>query len=189
TRRLGEADDLDAGRRLARRAGAARGGGGGSAGGGLLARTAARTRDESENAQQDGEASDLQQIPPCCCANPPQSARAATYSNARWVRQHSDLAARAVVRRAAAPLDLFDDVPAPAARLAVAPVDLVLGLVLPDVAVEIAVLLVGQRRAAHLDRLLQDLAHGAVQPTDLLRRQRLAAAVVAQAGVPQDLVA
>src|SRR5688500_5164902 len=72
----------------------------------------------------------------------------------------SDLALLAQEVRATAVLDAGDLVPAPPAPLAGAVVDHVLRRELAHLAEQVAVLLVGQRRAAVLDRLLQDLAHG-----------------------------
>src|SRR5947209_17174829 len=56
--------------------------------------------------------------------------------------------------------------------LALPVVDLVEGLELAHLAEQVAVLLVGQRRAAVLDGVLQGLDHGPVQATDLLGGQR-----------------
>src|SRR5947207_4003547 len=66
-------------------------------------------------------------------------------TTARVTRPTSDLATRAVERRAPLPLDTLDDVTATLTRLPLPPVDLVLGLGLADVAVQIAILLVRQR--------------------------------------------
>src|SRR5437764_5600468 len=75
------------------------------------------------------------------------------------------------------------------ARLALAGIHLVVQLVLARLPVEIDILLVGERRAAVLHRFLQCLDHRAIEPSDLLARERVAHAVPAQSGAEEDLVA
>ena len=59
----------------------------------------------------------------------------------------------------------------------------------PGSAEHVDVLLVGERRAAVLHGLVEDLHDRAEQPADLHVRERPGRAVPAQAGLPQDLVA
>ena len=63
-----------------------------------------------------------------------------------------------------------------------------LALEVADLAEQVLVLLVGQRRAAVLHRVLERLDHGPVEAAHLLGREALGAAVVAQAGGEEDLV-
>ncbi len=69
------------------------------------------------------------------------------------VLRGSDLAGLAHVRGAAGDLQPDDRVAAAAAGLTLAVVDLVLALVVADLSEQVAVLLVGERRPAVLDRL------------------------------------
>src|SRR5713101_4432698 len=69
-------------------------------------------------------------------------------------------------RRAVVDLYPYDGAAAPAARLPFAVVHLVLELELPDLPEQVAVLLVGERRAAVLHRVLQRLDQGPVEPAD-----------------------
>src|SRR6266566_4849434 len=82
-----------------------------------------------------------------------------------------------------------DRLAAAPARLALAGVHLVVQLVLARLPVEVDVLLVGERGAAMLHRFLQRLDHRAIEPSDLLARQRVAHAVPSQSGAEEDLVA
>src|SRR6478609_9588325 len=100
----------------------------------------------------------------------------------------SDLAVRAEERRPAGVLLAHDGAAAAQAGLAVAGVHLVVLLVPALLAEQVHVLLVGERRPAVLDAVLEHLDHGAVQAPHLLGAQLVAHAVVAQPGVMEDLV-
>src|SRR5436190_8944058 len=101
----------------------------------------------------------------------------------------SDLARRAVIGGATGEALPHDEVTAPWARPALARVDVVELLELAGPAEEVDILLVGERRAAVLHRFLERLHHRPVQPAHFLRGERVAHAVPAQTGAPQDLVA
>src|SRR5579859_4861766 len=102
--------------------------------------------------------------------------------------QRSDLALRTQEGRTAVDLRPDDRAAAAAAGLAFAVVHVVPALEVADLAEQVAILLIGQRRATVLDRILQRLDHGPVKTADLLGGQRLRRAVIAQAGREEDLV-
>src|SRR5438270_3942057 len=97
-------------------------------------------------------------------------------------RGPSDLALRTEKTGPAVGLDPHDRAAATAAGLTLPVVDLVQGLEVPDLAEEVAVLLIGQRRTPVLDGLLQGLDHRPVETAHFLGRQRVGDAVVAQPG-------
>src|SRR2546427_146290 len=92
----------------------------------------------------------------------------------------SALALRAEVGVALRDLHALDRRPAPPTRQADPPVHLQLVLVLARLAEQVDVGLVVEGGAARLDRLLQRLLDGAVEATDLLRRERVRHPVVAE---------
>src|SRR5439155_12085667 len=104
---------------------------------------------------------------------PPRRGRTPACPRGRGCRPRadarSDLALLAVEGGAAADLLPHDRAAATTAGLALAVVDLVQALVVAHLAEHVAVLLVGQRRAPVLDRVLQRLDHGPVEPPHLLR--------------------
>src|SRR5215510_11047937 len=110
---------------------------------------------------------------------PPARDRRRGRGGAPWSRARSNLAGLTEERGPAADTLADDRLAAATARLAFPGVDLVVQLVFPRLAVEVDVLLVGERRPAVLHRLLERLDHRPVEPTDLLGRQRVAHAVPA----------
>src|SRR5436853_4925567 len=103
-------------------------------------------------------------------------------------RQRSALALRAVVGVPPAHLDGLDRRPAAPAREAEPPVHLELVLELPGLAEQIDVRVVVERGAPVADRVLERLLDRAVEPTHLLRRQRVRHAVVAEPRREEHLV-
>src|SRR5437868_5069240 len=101
----------------------------------------------------------------------------------------SDLARLAEERGPPADALADDRLAAAPAGLALAGVHLVVQLVLARLPVEVDVLLVGERGATVLHRFLQRLDHRAIEPSDLLARERVAHAVPSQSGAEEDLVA
>src|SRR6478672_10135506 len=85
-------------------------------------------------------------------------------------------------------LDGLDRGPAPPAGQSLPAVDLELVLVLARLAEQIQVRLVLERGAARLDRVLEDLLDRAVEPSNLLGRERVAHPVVSDPRREQDLV-
>src|SRR5881275_2470749 len=94
----------------------------------------------------------------------------------------SDLALRTEERAPSVGLDPHDRAAAAAAGLALAVVDLVQRLSVTDLAEQVPVLLVGQRRAPVLDGVLEGLDHRPIQAADLLGGQRVRGAVVPEPG-------
>src|SRR6185436_5582090 len=82
-----------------------------------------------------------------------------------------------------------DRLTAAAAGLALTGVHLVVELELARLAEQVDVLLVRERGPAVLHRILQRLDHRAVEPADLLGRERVAHAVPSEPRAPEDLVA
>ena len=103
--------------------------------------------------------------------------------------RRSDLTRRAEEGGTARHALAHDDVTTARARLAFPRVDVVELLVLAGTSEEVDVLLVGERRAPVLHRVLQRLHHRPVEAAHLLRRERVTHAVPPQAGTPEDLVA
>src|SRR5580704_17460601 len=83
----------------------------------------------------------------------------------------SDLAAGAEETAPPIGLDPHDGAPAARARRAFPVIDIVEPLERTDVAEDVSVLLVRQRRSAVLDGVLQGFDYCPVQPADLLRSQ------------------
>src|SRR5690242_9615592 len=99
-----------------------------------------------------------------------------------WPPGPSALTLRAEVARPLHHPDRLDRRATPSAGQTLAAVDLQLVLVLARLPPQIEVRLVVERRPARLDRVLQDLLDRAIEPTDLLGRQRIAHPVVADPG-------
>src|SRR5438046_1856577 len=99
----------------------------------------------------------------------------------------SDLALGAEERGAALPLDADDRAPAAPARLTFVVVHLMVVLEAADHAEEVTVLLVGERRTAMLDGLVQRLDDRPLEAPHLLRGERFRGSVVAETGGKQDL--
>src|SRR3954453_20155994 len=101
----------------------------------------------------------------------------------------SDLAGGAVEGGAPGPLRAPDGGPAPRARLALTPVDLVMELVPAGSTEQVDVLLVDQAAPPGRQRLVDHLQDRSEQSPHFLARQRVRQAVVAQPGAVEDLVA